>query len=161
MAVVFVAVIAFRSGLSLLPLVGVYMSVLVNVIVSPTLIGTLWRGKRHADSLMGNSRVGHAHLQYTRIIRTLVESALPPLALGLIHIVLLAAFQVVSPLFNLVWISSTVGHLNSRRSGGILSAKDPFSDLGPSDNRAPCSTEKRRKFGGNRFKACSDDLHCF
>jgi hypothetical protein len=105
----FIAVLALRHAPGILEPVAVYMSVLTNVIVSPALIWCLWREKRHADSLMGNSRIGGAHLQYGKVIRTLAESALPPLALGLIHILLFTACHVLSPLFNIFWITTTVG----------------------------------------------------
>ncbi|KAH6908597.1 hypothetical protein BKA70DRAFT_1400617 [Coprinopsis sp. MPI-PUGE-AT-0042] len=98
----------YDRGALYLEMISVYLSVLTNLIVSPTLILCLWREKRDVDSLLGDSRVGKAHVQYTRIIRTLVESASPPLALGLVHIVLVAAFQVNSPLFNLIWITFTI-----------------------------------------------------
>ncbi|KAH6908540.1 hypothetical protein BKA70DRAFT_1481778 [Coprinopsis sp. MPI-PUGE-AT-0042] len=84
-----------------------WISLGFNLLISPTLIIHLWREKKEVDALVGDSRVGKAYVQYTRIIRTLVESAVPPLILGL-ALVISRFYGNAAPALYLVWVTFTI-----------------------------------------------------
>ncbi|KAH6908601.1 hypothetical protein BKA70DRAFT_1280292, partial [Coprinopsis sp. MPI-PUGE-AT-0042] len=85
-------------------LIGTYVPLLTNLIVAPALSIWLWRS-RH--TLTGKFGVKDTH-PYTRKLAMLVESAILPLLLGLVHVVLFAAFQVQAVAVNVLWLSFTV-----------------------------------------------------
>jgi hypothetical protein len=62
--------------------------------------------------LGSDSQRPQTQIPYSRLIRTLTESALPPLILGLLHLILLVtAGQTV--VLNVLWVSFTVRSLHS------------------------------------------------
>jgi hypothetical protein len=92
-------------------LIGIYVSLLANLIVSTTLFVWLWKARRSAAAKLGRSSSGakEAAIPYTRLMRILVESAVPPLILGLIHLALrLASFKPLIPGLGILWVSVTV-----------------------------------------------------
>ncbi|KAH6908614.1 hypothetical protein BKA70DRAFT_1222786 [Coprinopsis sp. MPI-PUGE-AT-0042] len=92
--------------------VGSYISLGTNLIISSSLIIWLWRRKKEVKYLMGGAAVGKTQIPYSRLINVLVQSALPPLLLGLLHMVLYIyrrtqAIRSPSSL-GALWISFTV-----------------------------------------------------
>ncbi|KAH6908600.1 hypothetical protein BKA70DRAFT_273223 [Coprinopsis sp. MPI-PUGE-AT-0042] len=92
-------------------LIGIYVSLLANLVVSTTLFVWLWKARRAARSKHGHSSSGgkQATIPYTRLMRILLESAIPPLILGIIHLILrLASFEPIIPGLGILWVSVTV-----------------------------------------------------
>lgn len=59
------------------------------------------------DSALGSSR--RTTIPYQRLMTILLESAVPPLVLGLIHLGLrLATFKTIVPGLGMLWVSFTV-----------------------------------------------------
>ncbi|KAH6880336.1 hypothetical protein BKA70DRAFT_190881 [Coprinopsis sp. MPI-PUGE-AT-0042] len=88
---------------------GTYTSLLANLIVSPALILRVWLARREMESLVGESRFSHTHVPYTRLIEILTESAVPPLLLGLLHLILHFAIRDCHFTFiNMLWVSFTI-----------------------------------------------------
>jgi hypothetical protein len=96
-----------------------YVSLLTNLITSTTLVIRLWCAKRHAEASMGD-RASQALVPYKRLIGILVESALPPLLLGILHMALFFSLQRTVISLNVLLVSLTVLNEHSKnlpRSG--------------------------------------------
>jgi hypothetical protein len=90
-------------------LAGTYISLTANLIVTPALITRIWRAKRKVETLLGNnSQIPQAQIPYTRLIRILTESALPPLLLGFVHLALAFTNIGQNVVLNILWVSFTV-----------------------------------------------------
>ncbi|KAH6905653.1 hypothetical protein BKA70DRAFT_1503094 [Coprinopsis sp. MPI-PUGE-AT-0042] len=86
---------------------GMYTSLFVNFIVSPTLIVWIWRAKREVNSLLEHPDRPQTQMPYNRLIRILTESALPPLLLGFTHLGLFLS-KGSFPVLNVLWVIFTV-----------------------------------------------------
>lgn len=97
------------SGYSRGILLAAYVSLATNMIVSTTLIVHLWSARRKAKQLFSNAE-GRVQYQipYSKLIRILVESALPPLVLGISHIVAYMVFAKRYRAHGALWISLTI-----------------------------------------------------
>jgi hypothetical protein len=83
-----------------------YVSLLTNLIVSPTLIIHILRSKKELDSVLSDTRTNQS--PYKRIIEILIEAAFPPLPAGIVHIILFAAFKTQAIVLNMILLSFTV-----------------------------------------------------
>ncbi|KAH6899389.1 hypothetical protein BKA70DRAFT_739162 [Coprinopsis sp. MPI-PUGE-AT-0042] len=84
-----------------------YVSLLTNLVTSTTLVFRLWRAKREAEESMGD-RLCQAQIPYKRLIGILVESALPPLLLGILHMILFFSLQATVISLNVLLVSFTI-----------------------------------------------------
>ncbi|KAH6908611.1 hypothetical protein BKA70DRAFT_1481880, partial [Coprinopsis sp. MPI-PUGE-AT-0042] len=94
-----------------------YISLGTNLIVSTLLIIHLWRRKREIQFLMGSAIVNKSQIPYSKLMKVLFQSALPPPLLGFLHLTLRFTASVANGNFLLggdfssigtLWISSTV-----------------------------------------------------
>jgi ABC-type tungstate transport system substrate-binding protein len=83
-----------------------YVSLLTNLIVSPTLIIHILRSKKELDSVLAPTRTNQS--PYKRIIEILIEAAFPPLLSGIVHIILFAGFKTQAIVLNMILLSFTV-----------------------------------------------------
>ena len=86
---------------------GTYIPLLTNLIVAPTLTIWLWRSRK---SFMDGFGVKNTH-PYTKKLGMLVESAIVPLLLGFVPVILFAAFQIHAIAVNVLWLSFTVSEI--------------------------------------------------
>ncbi|KAH6905644.1 hypothetical protein BKA70DRAFT_1291759 [Coprinopsis sp. MPI-PUGE-AT-0042] len=104
---------AIISSLEIFVAAGTYISLLANLIVSPTLIAWIWRAKREMESCLDTHQpLSHTQIPYNRLMRILTESALPPLLLGFVHLglylpsgdLMVGAWRVL----NVLWLIFTI-----------------------------------------------------
>jgi hypothetical protein len=88
-----------------------FVSLFVNVLVTPALIVWIWRAKRKVTLLLGDSVLEQTQVPYNRLIRILTESALPPLLLGISQVALILSSGYPSVLLNMLWGIFTVSRL--------------------------------------------------
>ncbi|KAH6908616.1 hypothetical protein BKA70DRAFT_1562644 [Coprinopsis sp. MPI-PUGE-AT-0042] len=123
---------------------GLYLSLGTNVMVSTVLIVRLWRGRQEFKSLVGGAVVGEAQIPYSRLMKVLLESALPPLILGVVHVTLYFMLPDVSlSMHSALWISFTVGgceDLAARQE--ILTQVVSIGSRPPKDHTTCCTEQK-------------------
>ena len=97
-------VVGFDSTL----LISSYCSLATNFVVSTAIVVYLWKAKKEAQRLLNDPTLKQAHVPYSRLIAVLTQSALPPLILGIAHMILLVAFGITFYTHGALWISFTV-----------------------------------------------------
>ena len=93
---------SYRGGLAH----SSYISLGTNLLVTITLVFRLWRGKRVTERLLGNT--GNQLIPYSKLITVLLQSALPPLLLGISHLVANVGYNKTYVTHGTLWVSFTV-----------------------------------------------------
>lgn len=102
------ALLLTLDGYSAGLLYSFYISLGTSIVVTTTLIYRLWKENREAKRLLGDSPSNESHWPYKRLIVLLLSSALPPLLLGLVHLVVFLGFRRTSQAHGALWVSFTI-----------------------------------------------------
>jgi hypothetical protein len=109
---------------------GSYATLITNLFVSTVIILRLWAGKYETETLMGDAMVGVARIPYSTLISVIVESALPPLLLGILHFILYFSTKKGLSTVSALWISFTVSNISSRLKHSLTFLTLGFSTPG-------------------------------
>jgi hypothetical protein len=87
-----------------------YISLGSNFVLSTALVTRIWMARREALDLLGRPNSSQSQIPYAKVISILLESALPPLVLGVSHLIIWQAFDVMYYTHGAPWLSFTVRH---------------------------------------------------